>query len=223
MPSADHSEFIVKICGITNETDAEDAAESGASAIGLNFYARSPRFVTADRARAIVSAIAGPMLKVGVFVNATADEIRAIAEHTALDIVQLHGNASGNLNGLRVWRAIPVDDRFPDSLNADEDAEAFLLDAPTKNYGGSGQTFDWFRTAGLKQRIVLAGGLDETNVGRAVSAANPWGVDACSRLESAPGKKDAQKMRGFIAEALRAHASAAPPRERETIEQELLS
>jgi phosphoribosylanthranilate isomerase len=223
MPSADYSEFIVKICGITNEADARAATEAGATAIGLNFYRRSPRFVTAASARAIAIALPGSMLKVGVFVNTTADDIRAIAEQAALDVVQLHGSAPGDLRGLRVWRAVPVDDRFPESLNGLEDAEAFLVDAPTKDYGGSGQTFDWSRTVGLSRRIVLAGGLDASNVSQAISTVNPWGVDACSRLESAPGKKDAQKIRRFVAEALHARAEATRLSEREPFEQELLS
>lgn len=223
MPPASEIEFVVKVCGITNEADARAAAEAGANAIGLNFYAKSPRFITPDSARLIASALPASVLKVGVFVNATAESIIAIAEHVALDAVQIHGTVSGGLTNLRIWRALPVDEEFPGSLNGALDAEAFLLDAPTRDFGGSGRTFDWSRVSGVRHRVVLAGGLDANNVAEAIAVAHPWGVDACSRLESSPGKKDSRKLRDFVAEALRARAASACLLQSESLEQELLS
>lgn len=217
------SQFIVKVCGITNEADARTAADAGANAIGLNFYRRSPRCINADAARAIAGAIPTPILRVGVFVNETADNIAAIAERVALDVVQVYGRVEGDLSGLRVWRAVPVDEQFPQSLESEIAAEAYLLDAPTNVFGGSGRTFDWSRIVELPQRIVLAGGLDASNVGEAISVVHPWGVDACSRLEVSPGKKDAQKVREFVAAALRANSGGARPDRSEVLEQKVIS
>jgi phosphoribosylanthranilate isomerase len=225
MPPSRENEFIVKICGITNEADAQIAVEAGVNAIGLNFYGRSPRFISAGRAREIARLIPASILKVGVFVNDNADNITAIAKQVQLDIIQLHGTIHGDLSGFRIWRAVPVDEQFPNSLhdsrNDEIAVEAYLLDTPTTHFGGSGHAFEWSRAAGLSQRIVLAGGLDASNVGQAISIAHPWGVDACSRLELSPGKKDAQKMRDFVAEALRAGLGGA--RRAEPLKQELLS
>lgn len=225
MPPLRENEFVVKVCGITNEADAQIAVEAGVHAIGLNFYGRSPRFISAGRAREIASVIPASILKIGVFVNDDADHITAIAQHVHLDIIQLHGTIHGDLSGFRIWRAIPVDEQFPDSLHDSRNGqiapEAYLLDTPTKHFGGSGRAFEWSRVAGLSQRIVLAGGLDASNVGQAISVAHPWGVDACSRLELSPGKKDAQKMRDFVAQALRAGCGGA--RRAEPLKQEFLS
>jgi phosphoribosylanthranilate isomerase len=225
MPPSRQNEFVIKVCGITNEADAQIAVEAGVNAIGLNFYGRSPRFISAGRAREIASLIPASILKIGVFVNGDADNITAIAKHVQLDVIQLHGTIRGDLSGFRIWRAVPVDEQFPDSLHdlldGEITAEAYLLDTPTKHFGGSGRAFEWSRVAGLSQRIVLAGGLDASNVGQAISVAHPWGVDACSRLELSSGKKDAQKMRDFVAEALRAGLGGA--HRSKPLKQELLS
>ncbi len=90
----------------------------------------------------------------------------------------------------------------------DATAEAYLLDTPSRDFGGSGQSFDWNLAAGRPYRVILAGGLDASNVAEAIRIAQPWGVDACSRLESSPGKKDAQRVRDFVQAALA--ASRAP-------------
>ena len=198
------TQFVIKICGIANAQDARDAVQAGANALGFNFYQQSPRFVTVAAAQTIAAGLPDTILRVGVFVNETAETITKIASLIPLDVVQLHGRLPDPLPGLRIWRAISVDENFtPDRLSGIE-ADAFLLDAPTSRFGGSGRSFDWSRAAGLKRRILLAGGLDGSNVERGIAAVNPWGVDACSRIESSPGKKDAQKVRAFVAAARKA-------------------
>lgn len=186
--------FIIKICGITNEEDARVALEAGANALGFNFYPRSPRFIAPDRAREIMKALPGTFLKVGVFVNSTDD----IAAQIPLDVLQLHGNCPADGHH-RIWRAIRAGDHPDDSV-----AEAYLMDTPGEEFGGTGKTFDWTLAAGSSARIILAGGLDAANVAEAIQAAQPWGVDACSRLESKPGKKDSKRVREFVHAALAA-------------------
>ena len=191
--------FIVKICGITNETDARVAIESGANALGFNFWPETPRYIAPERASEIAESTGRACLRVGVFVDASESEVRRIAARVPLDIVQLHGNCA--LTGCyRLWRAIPASDAVPAE---DGRIEAWLLDSAAR-HGGSGRTFDWKLAARFPHRAILAGGLDGSNVAEAVKIACPWGVDACSRLESAPGKKDAQKVRAFVQAALAA-------------------
>jgi phosphoribosylanthranilate isomerase len=194
---------VVKVCGITNVDDAMAAVEAGAGALGFNFYPGSPRYLSGTDAAAITAGVAAGVLKVGVFVNEKPERILAIARAVGLDVVQLHGDESAAdvPVGVRVWKAFRVGDGFGLEQLESFPAEAYLLDTPTALYGGSGHTFDWSRARGGARRILLAGGLDESNVRQAIEAAQPWGVDACSRLESAPGKKDHGRMARFIAAA----------------------
>ncbi len=191
--------MMVKICGITNRDDARVAAAGGASALGFNFYAGSPRFVTLETVLKIVEDLDSKILKVGVFVNESRARVAELARAVPLDIVQLHGEAAEIPEGLRVWRAVRVAPGFSiDQLDAIE-AEACLLDTPSAElYGGTGRAFDWSVARGARRPVILAGGLDETNVKCAIEAARPWGVDACSRLESAPGRKDHGKLARFL-------------------------
>lgn len=194
---------VVKVCGITNTEDAVAAVAAGAGALGFNFYPGSPRYVTAAQAAAIVAAVPAEVLKVGVFVNEPAERVAEIAREAGMDVAQLHGDETSEEvpEGVRVWKAFRVNADFDVERLAAFPAEAFLLDTPTAMYGGSGHTFDWSRARGAPGRILLAGGLDESNVRQAIEAVHPWGVDACSRLESAPGKKDHGRMARFIAAA----------------------
>ncbi len=196
---------MVKVCGITNLEDAMAAVEGGATALGFNFYPSSPRFITAETAAKVIESIPPEIWKVGVFVNHTVEAAQAIARQLTLDVAQLHGDetASQFPSGVRVWKAVRVDDAFRQESLDEWPAEAILLDTATAgNFGGSGQTFDWSLAAGSKRRIILAGGLDASNVGSAIAQAKPWGVDACSRLEASPGKKDHAKMSSFLKAAL---------------------
>lgn len=195
--------MIVKICGITNESDAQVAIEAGASALGINFYPKSPRFVTLEQARRITR-LAGRHLRVGIFVNAEADELLRVADEAQLDVVQVHG--AFQRTRLRTWRGMRAGEAAPAD---DEGVEAFLLDTPGVNFGGSGRTFDWSLAASFPRRKIVAGGLDEWNVAAAVEASAPWGVDACSRLELSPGIKDANRVRAFVKAAFAALAREA--------------
>jgi phosphoribosylanthranilate isomerase len=197
-------QFVIKVCGIVNEQDARDAVEAGANALGFNFYPKSRRFVNVERAQAIAAGLPDAILRVGVFVNETAELIEEIARRVSLDVVQLHGGMPNPLPRLRIWRAVSVDEHFEPGWLSDVDVDAFLLDTPTSRFGGSGKSFDWSRATGLKQRILMAGGLDGSNVAQGIAAVSPWGVDACSRIEAWPGKKDVQRMREFVAAARRA-------------------
>lgn len=194
---------LVKVCGITSAADALAAVAAGAGALGFNFYPKSPRFLSVDEAAAITALIPPGVLKVGVFVNERPGTVEAVVRQAGLDIAQLHGDEGpGEIPaGVRVWKAFRVDDAFAISCLETYPAEAFVLDTPTEMYGGSGHTFDWGRARGAAGRILLAGGLDESNVRDAIAVAQPWGVDACSRLESAPGKKDHGRLARFVAAA----------------------
>ena len=197
--------MMVKICGITNPEDAMAAVEAGASALGFNFYRKSPRFIEPEEAAHIIENLPAGIWKAGVFVNAPPDTVSRIAARIGLDVVQLHGDAPpGALShGLRVWRAMGVGPEFDATRLEEFEAEAFLLDTPVSDmYGGTGKTFDWSRVAGIPRKIIVAGGLDENNVREAIRLARPWGVDACSRLETAPGRKDHARMRAFVKAAL---------------------
>ncbi len=189
--------MMVKVCGITNQADADAAA--GAGALGFNFYAKSPRYISPEVAAGIVTAPG--VLRVGVFVNEP--NAVEIARQARLDVIQLHGDEDRAPAGFPVWKAFRVTSDFSMDRLAFP-AEAFLLDAPGDLYGGSGQTFDWSRAKGAERKILLAGGLGPDNVQRAIATARPWGVDACSRLESQPGIKDHSKVARFIQLALTA-------------------
>jgi phosphoribosylanthranilate isomerase len=193
--------MMVKICGITKLEDAVAAIEGGASALGFNFYPKSPRYIAPDCAAGMIAKLPASVWKVGVFVNESPERITDLARHVGLDIVQLVGQAI-RLSGLRVWQTAYVDENFRLADIEHDPAEAILLDAPAgQAYGGTGQTFDWSRAAGSTRRIILAGGLDAGNVRQAIAAAQPWGVDICSRIESSPGRKDHVKMAQFLKEA----------------------
>jgi phosphoribosylanthranilate isomerase len=196
--------MMVKICGITNREDALAATDGGAAALGFNFYPASPRYIPPEEAARISEVVPAGVWKVGVFVNASPDEIARIQKITALDVAQLHGDEppAALPGGIRVWKAFRVDDSFGPSRMEPYRVEAFLLDAPSEVYGGTGRTFDWSKARHAGRRIILAGGLDETNVQAAIRLAQPWGVDACSRLEVAPGRKDHRRMARFLAVAL---------------------
>jgi phosphoribosylanthranilate isomerase len=191
--------MIIKICGITNAGDAAAAIDAGANAIGFNFYPRSPRYIDPERAAAIPSR--DGVLRVGVFVNAGRAAVEQIGEIAALDVAQLHGDESATQypSGMSVWKAARVSAGFDFSPYRSCPADALVLDGPAEAlYGGSGRTFDWKLAAGAPKPVILAGGLDGTNVRQAIAAAHPWGVDACSRIESTPGKKDHRKLNEFL-------------------------
>lgn len=176
--------MMVKICGITRREDAVAAVEAGASALGFIFYPKSPRYVTPSVAAGLGEGLA--TWKVGVFVDESPAAIDAVMRVAKLDIAQIYGG--GAPENARVWKAF----RPLDAVNADG-AEAILLDGPA-----NGVSFDWTAARDPEHKIIVAGGLDASNVGEAIRIARPWGVDASSKLESAPGIKDHEKVRAFV-------------------------
>ena len=193
--------MMVKICGITCREDAQAAVAAGASALGFNFYPKSPRYLRPEAAAEVAAVVPGNVLKVGVFVNEPPSKVAEIARMATLDVVQLHGGDAPP--GLRLWRACRVSAEGVQGLENAVGAEAVLLDTAVLGmHGGTGQTFAWHLARIEGWKVVVAGGLDGDNVRDAIRAARPWGVDACSRLESAPGRKDHSKMTEFIHAAL---------------------
>jgi phosphoribosylanthranilate isomerase len=214
--------MMVKICGITVREDAEAAVLAGAAAIGFNFYTKSSRYITEESANSIAKMLPSSVLRVGVFVNESPAQVKEVARTVMLDVAQLHGELHGQPSdyGPHVWRALSVDKDFRFTDLSIGEAEAYVLDAPAgSQYGGTGSAWDWSRfqtarkdlpvTSGSAPRLILAGGLDAGNVAGAIRIVRPWGVDACSRLESSPGKKDHHKMAAFIRAALDAVTTAA--------------
>jgi phosphoribosylanthranilate isomerase len=196
--------MFVKVCGITNQEDAEAAIGFGAQALGFNFYRKSPRYV--DPATLLwLADLPSNIWKVGVFVNEDAANIRRIVTQLKLDVVQLHGDEqpADCPRDLRVWKAIRVDYAFDASRLRKYPVEAILLDGPAgRAYGGTGLTFDWTVAAGLPVKVVVSGGLHAGNVRTAIECIRPWGVDVCSRIELSPGMKDHASMAEFLKAAL---------------------
>lgn len=194
--------FTVKICGITTLEDGQHAVDAGATALGFNFYPHSPRYLRPQAAGEIAGAIRGTYVRVGVFANATLGELEEATAMVDLDVLQLHGTLPAELpKQIRLWRAVPAD-VLPEP---DSRFELYLIDTPCAELGGSGRAFDWSLANAFKSPYILAGGLTPENVGLAIRSAHPAGVDACSRLESSPGRKNAAAVTRFIEAALTAH------------------
>jgi phosphoribosylanthranilate isomerase len=211
----------VKICGITNPEDALFAVEAGADALGFNFYPQSPRYITPLRARSIIEILPQTVLCVGVFVNESLENVTRIANEAGLSGLQFHGDetpeyASAVDNqpaGRRfLIKALRVGTEFNPETAARYETDAILLDAfDRRARGGTGQRIDWEvarRTRELVPKLFLAGGLGPDNIKEAIQTVAPYGVDACSALESSPGRKDRARVRDFI---LRAHAAHVKP------------
>ena len=191
----------VKVCGLSKPEDVSAAAGSGADAIGFVFYPKSPRLVTADQARELGSEFEG--LKVAVTVGLGPAKLLRLAKEARVDAVQPYGAeayaaaTAASLEGLRVL--FPVVVHGSADLAGLPEAAVPLLDS--SELGGSGATFDWEMAKGIGRDFVLAGGLSADNVGDAIARLHPWGVDASSRLESAPGVKDPAKVAAFVEKA----------------------
>lgn len=198
-----------KVCGITNPEDARLAVGSGADAIGLVF-AESPRKVSVEEAREIVAALPKGILKVGVFVNEEPEEVLSVAREVGLDYVQLHGDETPETvtflreGGVKVMKALRVRDEGSLAALERYGADLIMLDAwSEKARGGTGERFDWALAKSLRGRgnIVVSGGLNPENVREAISFFEPYGVDASSSLEDAPGKKNEERVRRFVSAA----------------------
>lgn len=222
--------FRIKICGITNSADAIAAVDAGADAIGLNFYSGSKRCVGFAEAKQIASTLSDRCLKVGVFVNQTAEQLNDIAETVGLDVAQLHGDQPpaylldveshypivkvyrvGGAGFVRMKADLVMCEKFgrvPEAVLVDADAPG--------EFGGTGKRLDWTSLADRAEllnfdravpfRLLLAGGLTPENVAEAIRTVRPYGVDVASGVESAAGKKDPEKVKAFVAEARRGFA-----------------
>ena len=196
----------VKICGITNAADARVAVDAGADALGFIFCPASPRYVTAAAAGAIAREIAPHVLRVGVFVDPDEATVMEAIAACGLSLLQFHGEEAPEFCtqfGLMSMKALRVRDAASLARLADYGTDAFLLDAySAKGLGGTGETFNWdlaIEAKKLGRPIFLAGGLTPANVGAAVQQVRPFGVDVSSGVELAPGRKDHDKVRAFIA------------------------
>jgi phosphoribosylanthranilate isomerase len=200
----------VKICGITRTLDARAAAEAGADAIGLVFYPPSPRFLSVERAVEIRDALPPFLQSVALFVNADAAQVAQVIGRVHPAMLQFHGDETSAFCGqfglpyVKACRVRPGVDALA-YLQPYARAAAWLVDSFVPEYGGVGESFDWslipaVLREGAARPLVLSGGLERGNVGRAIRAVRPWGVDVSSGVESAKGIKDAAKMAAFIAE-----------------------
>jgi phosphoribosylanthranilate isomerase len=211
--------FRIKICGVTKPDDAIAAAQAGADALGLNFYAGSPRFLLPESARAVVDCIPRGVIKVGVFVNASVAEMKDAVSTWGLDYLQLHGDEPPelltHLARCPVLRAFRLDERRWQPIveyvaacrAAGTKPAGLLIDAHVSGmYGGTGRTAEWEIVRNRPDElgelpIVLAGGLTPENVSTAIATAAPWTVDTASGVESSPGIKDHARVRQFVSHA----------------------
>ena len=196
----------VKICGITRPADGVAAAQAGADAIGLVFYPKSPRYLSAERAIEIRDALPPFVQTVALFVNADAAQVSQVLGRVKPSLLQFHGDETPEFCGqfgapfVKACR-IRADVDVLQYLQPYSRAAAWLVDSFVPEYGGVGESFDWSLVPrGLARPLILSGGLDQKNVARAVRAVQPWGVDVSSGVESAKGIKDAGKMTAFVAE-----------------------
>ncbi|WP_295999898.1 phosphoribosylanthranilate isomerase [Rugamonas sp.] len=206
----------IKICGLTRPDDVRAAVAAGADAIGFVFYLPSPRYVTPAQAAELIRSMPPFVTCTGLFVNASADEVAAVARIAPLGLIQLHGDetvadsaaiaAACGRQFLRVFRMRP-DTRPADLLEYEQQCRAasplfssLLLDTHVDAYGGAGKVFDWsLIPKELAPRVVLSGGLSVHNATDAVVRVRPYAVDISSGVEAAKGIKDARKIADFIA------------------------
>ena len=195
----------IKICGLTRAQDVRAAVAHGADAIGFVFYASSPRAVSIAQAAELVALLPPFVASVGLFVNATADEVNCVLERVPLQLLQFHGDEV-EADCARFGRPWIKAARMRAGVDLVEfaslhpGASGILVDAFVEGYGGGGKTFDWsLIPRGFGRPLVLSGGLDADNVAEAVRRVRPWAVDVSSGVESAKGIKDAAKIAAFIA------------------------
>jgi phosphoribosylanthranilate isomerase len=202
-----------KICGITRVEDALAAAAAGADAIGLVFYAKSPRAVSIRQARAIINALPPFVTTVGLFVDASRCEVEETLDALPLDLLQFHGDETpAQCSGyhrpyIKALRVRPGEN-IAAACESYSTAAGILLDTYVSGVpGGTGEAFDWSLVpVNLSKPIILAGGLVAENVGRAIAQVRPYAVDVSGGVELAKGIKDAQRIQAFIREVQQAGA-----------------
>jgi phosphoribosylanthranilate isomerase len=211
----------IKICGITNLEDALTAVDAGADALGFVFYEKSPRKIDPQTAREIVAKLPAKIEKVGVFVDEPVEQIREIARQVGLTAVQVYmGDGepkrgqellllNENETDPKLIAVFPADELGQEGLlltgTAKKTFFALMLDSGSNTMpGGTGKIFEWSKVQVFVQflsvtvPIIVAGGLTPLNVGAAIGFFQPWGVDVSSGVEAKPGKKDPDKLRGFV-------------------------
>ncbi|TCM68111.1 phosphoribosylanthranilate isomerase [Acinetobacter calcoaceticus] len=200
----------VKICGITRVEDIHAAVDAGADAIGLVFYAPSPRHVSIELAQSLVQHIPAYVSIVGLFVNASADEIKTVLQHVPIDVLQLHGDETpeqcrmiAQQTGRRWYKALQVkaDLDLPALIQQyhQAGASAVLLDAwHPELKGGTGLQFDWATFPRADVALILAGGLNPDNIQQAISMTQAYAVDVSGGVESSKGIKDQQLIQHFM-------------------------
>jgi len=195
----------IKICGLTRPQDVRAAVEHGADAVGFVFYPPSPRAVGIEQAAELVALLPPFVTSVGLFVNASGEEVNAVLDRVPLQLLQFHGDetdaqcARHGRPWIKAARMRPGVDLVEFS-SLHPRASGVLVDAFVDGYGGGGKPFDWsLIPAGFERPLVLSGGLDADNVVEAVRRVRPWAVDVSSGVESAKGIKDAAKIAAFIA------------------------
>jgi phosphoribosylanthranilate isomerase len=200
----------VKIFGLTKPEEALQACELGADAIGLVFYAKSSRALSIAQAALIAQSLPAFVSAIGLFVNPSVEEVEQVLEQVHLDCLQFHGDEDETFCrsfGIPYMKAIRVRDGMDLDLEISKysKSSAILLDSYDKHVaGGTGKRFDWDIAARSVQtgaaKIVLAGGLDDTNVAAAIKHVRPYAVDVSSGVEKAPGTKSIERMQAFFNE-----------------------
>ena len=194
----------IKICGITNHEDAINAVESGADALGFNFFKESARYISFGKAAEICAEVPAFVATVGLFVNEPLADVNRIIKGLRLSLAQFHGDEKPEyceLVGHPYIKALRATGR--EQIKAEsqsfKSAQAILVDtASGSRFGGTGKTFDWGMLPDLGKPLVLAGGLDPANVGAAIAATRPYAVDVCGGAERLRGRKDVAKMKMFF-------------------------
>jgi phosphoribosylanthranilate isomerase len=230
----------IKICGMRRADEVEAAVEAGVDLLGFNFWPGTARYIAPSEAVSLIRSVPSHIWTVGVFVDETPERVLEIAALTGVTVLQFHGSESpeyferlgsirlgsirqGSIrqSAIRMIKAFKVTESFrADALRAYGSAYAFLLDGYVAGGlpGGTGQVFDWShaRRAGEFGKVIVAGGLNARNVAAAIRETQPWGVDVCSGVETAPGRKDAKLIREFIRVAREAE-HYVPSRELDTL------
>ena len=202
----------VKICGITNLSDAQSAVEAGCDALGFVFYSKSPRAVTPEQAAEIIANVPAFVTSVALFVNESSEIVNQVIAKTGIDLLQFHGDESAEfcstfsrpyIKALRMKPELDLTAQFETYASS----QGILLDAYTPGIpGGTGEMFDWSRIpAERATKIILAGGLSTDNVANAITQVSPYAVDVSGGVEASKGIKDSNKMTDFMSEVYRAN------------------
>ena len=197
----------VKICGLTKKDDILDVVHLGADAIGVIFYEKSPRFVSLQDAEVLFHDVPAFVNRVGVFVNQSVEFVNEVSDKCKLDYVQLHGDESVeyckkvNRKIIKAFR-VSTENDIKKIVSYKNIASAVLLDTKVKgSFGGTGQSFDWGLGIAAKEYdipMILSGGINVTNVSKAIQLVDPYCIDISSGVESQPGVKDYHKLEEFI-------------------------